>query len=801
MSGIPFTADQRNAIDVAQRHLDACVVAGPGSGKTTVLVEYFRQLVGAEVDPLRILAITFTEKAAGNMRKKLAQAFQEQPETRAKLERAWVSTVHGFCARLLRENAVFAGIDPEFRVLDATQSWRVQQESMRGAIDALFEQHREAMRGLIRGLSNFEFEQAVLSAYDTMRGAGVRVEQLADFRAPAGVTLDEINDTLNAIRNQSLSAWSFAQKEHLEAALEGAERILSADSPLAALRAIEAFTCNLTKCKRGNNAYNLLKRMREQIEEAEYALITALYAPQRELLIEILRRFDRLYRERKQQAGALDFADLEEFTVRLLEDHPDTRDRLRRQFDHILMDEFQDTNGQQAKLIQLIRPPDRFYAVGDINQSIFGFRHAEPAGFTAYRDDVQARGRHLVQLVDNFRSRTDILRAVETVTAGTPGIEDRALVAGRKFDDAPDYSVEVIAAPDLAVEAQCVAHRLLDLGDFTFKDIAVLVRNTEVIPEFTAAFDAAGIPYVVNRGRGFYDSREVNDLTHLLRVIANPRDEISLAVVLRSPLVNASEEALLRLKMNGDTLGGTLARTDPAAFGAEDHARLARFAARLREWRQRREYVTFDRLLLSAIDDCGYPASDYLDKFLAQARDASARMSLDEFVAELSLVRQENPREPDAPPEDSSNAVKIMTVHSAKGLEFPVVFVAAIHKGVDTGVPVVAFSRHHGLGARWRNPANGKDKDDLFQHALRHEWSRREEEESSRLLYVAMTRAEHHLVLSFSATGRKPANWDKLVVERLALDLTASRGRRAFATRRQRPNCPRARARVKRTNR
>jgi ATP-dependent exoDNAse (exonuclease V) beta subunit len=111
-----------------------------------------------------------------------------------------------------------------------------------------------------------------------------------------------------------------------------------------------------------------------------------------------------------------------------------------------------------------------------------------------------------------------------------------------------------------------------------------------------------------------------------------------------------------------------------------------------------------------------------------------------------------------------------MTVHSAKGLEFPVVFVAAIHKGVDTGVPVVAFSRHYGLGARWRNPASGEDKDDLFQHALRQEWKRREEEESSRLLYVAMTRAEHHLVLSFSATGRRPANWDKLVCERLAID-------------------------------
>jgi superfamily I DNA/RNA helicase len=193
MSEVSFTPDQLDAIDAAKRHLDACVVAGPGSGKTTVLVEYFRQLVGAGIDPLRILAITFTEKAAGNMRKKLVQAFQQQPETRAKLERAWVSTVHGFCARLLRENAVFAAVDPEFRVLDATESWRMQQESMRGAIDALFEQHREAMRGLIRGLSSFEFEQAVLS--DTTPCAEpAPAWSNGGLPAPAAWP-DEVNDT------------------------------------------------------------------------------------------------------------------------------------------------------------------------------------------------------------------------------------------------------------------------------------------------------------------------------------------------------------------------------------------------------------------------------------------------------------------------------------------------------------------------------------------------------------------------------------------------------------------------------
>src|SRR5579862_2705701 len=100
-----FTADQLDAVDVGKRHFDACVVAGPGSGKTTVLVEYFRRLVEDGADPLRILAITFTEKAAGNLRQNLAQAFHDRAKTRARLERAWVSTVHGFCSRLLRENA------------------------------------------------------------------------------------------------------------------------------------------------------------------------------------------------------------------------------------------------------------------------------------------------------------------------------------------------------------------------------------------------------------------------------------------------------------------------------------------------------------------------------------------------------------------------------------------------------------------------------------------------------------------------------------------------------------------------
>ena len=223
------------------------------------------------------------------------------------------------------------------------------------------------------------------------------------------------------------------------------------------------------------------------------------------------------------------------------------------------------------------------------------------------------------------------------------------------------------------------------------------------------------MPFVVNRGKGFYEAREVKDLVHLLRVIANPRDEISLAAVLRSPLVQVSDEALLRLRTKEDNIGAALSRMDsPGEFNPDDYQKLIGFRDRLHTWRIRREHVAFDRLLMGAIDDCGYQCDSAargwanIEKFLAQARQAAARMSLDEFVEELDLVRASNPREPDAPPEDSTDAVNVMTVHSAKGLEFPIVFVAAVHKGVESDPPVVAFSREFGLGARWRNPADGK---------------------------------------------------------------------------------------------
>jgi len=250
--------------------------------------------------------------------------------------------------------------------------------------------------------------------------------------------------------------------------------------------------------------------------------------------------------------------------------------------------------------------------------------------------------------------------------------------------------------------------------------------------------------------------------------------------VLRSPLVAVADEALLSLRLMPDNLSTALSRLsaeNESEFDPGDFQALMHFRDRLRRWRLLRESASFDRLLATALDDCGYRSSigargaANIDKLLAQARASAGRGSLDQFVADLEMLRESDVRESDAPPEDSTDAVQILTVHSAKGLEYPIVFVAALQKGVATGPPVVAFSPQFGLGARWRNPADGDDKDDLFQHAVRDERKQREEEESNRLLYVAMTRAEHHLALSFSRTGRKIENWAKRLSESLPLPL------------------------------
>ncbi len=807
-----MTLSPKQKAAVERSGQDVCVVAGPGSGKTRVLVERFCWLVSARgVSPLRVLAITFTEKAATEIKQRLVNAFSGDAKVREQIERAYVSTIHGFCARLLRENSVAAGLDPGFIVMDAPASAAELDHAADAALERLYTERPSEFRGLLdASYFSTDLASCLIHVYHAQRVAGVPLARGRDASPPAeslsGI-VQELYDLLSRVpppkttpqigRITSIKGW-LERAGTLERKPLGAEHF----------RLLKDFKCDLNAFKPGPDREAARDLRKRRIPRLQALLATEYYERFRALLVEAIERIDEAYRSRKRELSALDFSDLEEHTIRLLEGNPEVRDSLRKSFDYILMDELQDTNPLQWKIVNLIRSPERFFAVGDINQSIYGFRQAAPEAFREYRKGIESARWKVDELDENYRSRQAILSAAECVLADAPGIELRELKAKRQFCRKTEPSVEVIVAcaakpADPAdVEARWIARRIrelegkLKIGSLNdpraarFRDFAILVRANTALPPIERAFKEFDVPYLTTGGQTFYEAREVRDLVLLLRAIDNPRDEIALAGVLRSPLGGVADETLLRMKSH-DRLGTVLRRLDHldlSSFDAGDLERLRGFRDLLNRLRSVRDDVPPDRLLLDAIDGSGYGsqldgrARANVDKLLALVCDwhCAQPRPVNELVEDLEWIR-EAATEADAPPDDSSNAVRVMSIHQAKGLEFPVVLLAALHRHTNDTQPSLCLAPEGRLGVRWRNPAGSGYVDDVFHVESMALTDAREREEEDRLLYVAMTRAEEHLVLSFARTDRPGARAER-VAGAFGIDLQQTdAGPRVFA--------------------
>jgi ATP-dependent helicase/nuclease subunit A len=755
---------------------DVCVVAGPGSGKTRVLVERFGWLVEKGTPPERVLAFTFTEKAATEIKRRLVQQFEKQPDVRARMERAWVSTMHGFCARLLRENAIPAGIDPQFAVLDELQAGQELTRAVEKALDELALENLPAFRALIDAISESKLAKSLSGIYEAMR-----IGAEAPLPEPQAQNFTSFFDELEVALAQPLSGWKAEQQAQFAKVSEWGRRMLELrGQPLGLehLRRLGEFGCNLTKLKKGNATYDWVSELKkERIDALQAEAALECFRPQRSTLLGLLKRIGEIYQAAKRARAALDFADLEHSAIALLRGNAEICAQTQNLFDAVLMDEMQDTNPTQWQLVELLRRPGRFFAVGDINQSIYSFRHAEPEVFRSYRRAVEAAGSAVDLLRENHRTRSEILDAVTEIVGREPGIEAFEFAAQRVFDPARVAPVEAFAAANEDVEARLIAHRIGQLvgtliiqdskerekrRPLRFSDIGVLLRKTAPMLKIEAAFREYGIPCVVSRGSGFYDAQEVTDLVRFLRVLENPGDEVSLAAVLRSPLVGVTDETLFRWKQSGNLF--------QLAVEPEERLKLARFREQLDTLRPRIGYVSPDRLVASAIADSDYEsglderARGNVQKFLNTLREMWSgeprplRDLLDDFEA-LRVARSEAA----APPEDTANAVRMMSIHAAKGLEFPVVFLAALHTGVKTSGDAISYSRKYGIGVRWRMPGGGKSVADSVHNQISEQATLREKQESDRLLFVAMTRAEQHLALSWVNKARSHPRWPKLV--------------------------------------
>jgi ATP-dependent helicase/nuclease subunit A len=768
---------------------DVCVVAGPGSGKTSVLIERFRWLVeDCNVPPHRILAVTFTEKAAAEIRRRL-----ERSASAADLDRAWISTIHGFCARLLRENAVAAALDPEFVVLDAIRSLALARECADAALDACCSRRPADFAALLDSVysrtdatgRSDDLADALLAIYGESRVAGRPVrtgsEAPVDPMAAVAPMLDRALREplpLDKPAHRDFRGWA---RRFLE---------LAACPPgRGHFEHLAAFDFKLTQFKTGSAARAAAEALKKgALDDIRSAWIGLVNAPLGELLVEALARIDEEYRSRKRALAALDFSDLEERAISLLENHPGLRRRVSDGFDHMLMDELQDTNPLQWRLVDLVRRPGGFFAVGDINQSIYGFRRAEPEIFARYRAGLVEAGLAVDELRENHRSRPEILEAIHAILGAAPGIEPHRLVAARITGPKAQPSVEVIigradAMEEAArVESRWIARRIRELegslpipgdssaGPLRLGDVAVLARSAHALVPVQEALDEFGVPSIAGGGRTFFESREVRDLAALLGAVADPADAIALATVMRSPLLGVSDETLLRLAL----AGGLDAPLDEIA--EPERSRLAAFRAMLDEARAFRDDLSPDRLLIPFLDAGAYDAAlpsrgrANVEKFLGMLRDSHERepRALAAVVAEIA-VRRAAELEPEAPPADP-HAVRLMTIHQAKGLQFPVVVVAELQRGVDRRSPALRLDLEGRLGVRWRDPAGGSACGDPSWRASHEEENRRAELEENRLLYVAMTRAREHLILAFAQTARSPAKWPSLVSAGLGID-------------------------------
>ena len=503
------------------------------------------------------------------------------------------------------------------------------------------------------------------------------------------------------------------------------------------------------------------------------------------------------YQAEKQVQGALDYLDLEMGAVVLLRNHPPVAAEVRERFRHLMVDESQDINPLQAELIELIAggdgdgPRPALFLVGDARQSIYRFRGADVHRFTDLQRLVTSRGGPLQPLSRSFRSHDSLVGRInelfgEVFTGTSLSLAEIPPMTGRPAEapgEGPYLTLTQVGSrtPDgetarendrRRVEADLVAgemRRLLDEGRLVWDrredrmrparpgDIAILLRRFANVHVFQQALDTHGIPAATPSGTGFFTRQEVFDCINLLRWLAEPQDDIALTGVLRSPFFALGDDTLLDLRESG-LLRPTLA-DPPAAVAGDERDRCLHASATLADLRRAADSLPADALLERALDRTAFEASwapvaggeqvlANIRKLLRIVRTLAGQ-PLSEVVSYLEQRRDDlDPREGPATL-DRPDAGQLMTVHGAKGLEFPIVFVPEAHLGPVVGWDVVRWSREDGVSLTLE-----RDEDDdkrpqpgFYAHLARQDRSE-EAEEHRRLFYVAATRAGDYLYLS-----------------------------------------------------
>ncbi|HEY5318589.1 MAG TPA: UvrD-helicase domain-containing protein, partial [Solirubrobacteraceae bacterium] len=692
---------------------------------------------------------------------------------------AWISTIHAFCARVLRASALAAGIDPAFVVLDETEAGRLTETAFEHALEIVVSDPGAV--DLIAGYRVARLRRAIVAVHGELRSRGqlapalppvapVAAGELAQARSALAGAHAEAVAELAALPDAGAVADAHGRLERC-AALVAAEDPWLADIDAARLRNGSAAALSGEACARYRDALQAFRAACAQREGARA----------HHLLDRLLRAYGARYAELKRERSALDFEDLELLTRDLFAKHRELRGRYAERFAQIMVDELQDTNPVQLELIESIAEGNLF-TVGDAFQSIYGFRHADVELFESRRERLGAAGA-LATLSANFRSRPELLDGLNMAYAPTFGERFTPLRAGRTdAAPSPDPLVELIVvdkdadwgpnAGELSAawrvaEARALAGRVRELvsGGAAPRDIVLLARATTDLRAYERALEDRGVPTYVIGGRGYWSHPQVLDLVAYLRALANPHDGEALYTVLISPLVAASPDALVALAAAARESGRDPWRVlrDPGALpedlDPEDRRRLEGFAGWFAAERERIARASIEDLIERALEVTGYDLSILampggerrlanVRKLMRLGREHESRHGRDlrgflDLVRGLKSGQLSESRESEAPVEgEALDAVRLMTIHRAKGLEFDIVCVADLGRTPrSSGGDVLRVGRDGRIGLKVARAGRGRLMPVLGYDTVGAERDAAEELEERRLYYVAMTRA------------------------------------------------------------
>jgi ATP-dependent helicase/nuclease subunit A len=773
------------AREAAATELDTTffVEAAAGTGKTTSLVARIVAAVNSGRARLReIVAITFTEKAAGDLKLRLREKLEEKltgeklKEALSDLERAHITTIHSFCAWILRERPIEAVVDPQFTVADELQGRLLFEEAWEQWLeDGLATNPPALRRALMSGVELDKLPElvALLVNYRDRLGS-VTLPALQALNVDA--TIAELKSI--APRLERCLTHFTARNENActrARALLGTLPLLhhaSAERKTAVLCSLELTLPKAMAHFDGEAAY---REMKDVVKDIKAILEEFKAAADHNLLMELiawLRGFIDYFQKVKHDRALLDFDDLLVITRDLLRDNEEVRRDLLRRFKFLLVDEFQDTDPVQTEVVLLLGEgaPGKLFAVGDPKQSIYGFRRADIEMYADTRRQIEQTGKVLI-FSQNFRSRSTILDWVNDVFA-------KILVKSVDGDYQPEY-IPLAARPELRTtqaavtllrpkqfvktsmdelrrtEATAVAGYLrqqVASGGCKWGDVALLFRSFTSVEIYSDVFQQQGVPFRVIGGKGYYQRQEIQTLSSLLSCLDNPTDKLNLVATLRSPLFGwADELVFLASKTSGlDYLVGT-APTAPD--------RVKQTFALLRELHECRHsfsvagYVehVFARSKICEAFFASQPDGSQCMANLLKALELARQLesvgvhSLRAFVRQLRETVLGSVDEPSPDSEEDGKVVSILTTHKAKGLEYPVVVLADLAgRSSDTGAKLL-LGREGGCELRFAS------RKTLGFDAVDKEQEKREEAEEIRLLYVAVTRAKERLVIPWFA--------------------------------------------------